>query len=379
MPWTEKYSPKKITEVVGQKKPMEQFLYWLKNWKHGKKPVLLHGPPGVGKTCLVEAVAKEMNLELIELNASDYRTASQLREIIGYSMKQKSLFKRGKIFLIDEVDGIAGREDKGGIAEIIKMIKESEYPIVLIANDPWNPKLRSLRQYCNLIKFGRVNYWDVIRRLKYICRQEGIECTDDALKQLAKRAEGDLRSAINDLETLASRKKLITTSDLNVLGQRERETNIFDAIKIIFKTSTALSAKLSIQGVDKDPEEIFWWIEQNIINEYEEPEEIAKAYEMLSVADLFRQRIKKRQEWKFRKYMIDLMTAGVALAKRKTYRKFSKYQYPEGIKYLGVTKVGRKEEKEKLLELSKYLHCSTKKIRKEFLPFFRIEELQNLL
>jgi len=370
MPWTEKYTPQRIAEVVGQKKAVDQFLTWLKSWKPGKKAALFHGPAGTGKTALVEALGKEKNLEIIELNASDYRSASQIKEVIGQSTKQKSLFKKGKIFFIDEIDGLAGKEDRGGVGEIIKIIKESQYPIILTANNPWNVKLRSLRAYCQLIQFGKVFYWDVIKKLQYICENEKIKCDKEILKQIAKKSEGDLRSAINDLETLTRDKKEITLKDLDSLGNREREMNIFDVLKIIFKTKTAISAKLSIQNLDKDPDEIFLWIEQNIINEYEKPEEIAKAYEMLSRADLFKNRIKIRQDWKFEKYMIDLMTAGVALSKKEMYRKFSRYQYPDRISFLGRTKAKRAEDKEKLIELSKKLHCSTKKIREEFLPFF---------
>jgi replication factor C large subunit len=371
MPWTEKYAPKKVEEVVGQKKAVDQFLSWLKSWKPGKKAALFHGPPGTGKTCLIEALGKERNLEVIEMNASDFRTAKQIREVIGQAMRQKSLFKKGKIFMIDEIDGLAS-EDRGGTGEIIKIIKESRYPIVLTANNPWDPKLRSLRTYCRLIQFGKVHYWDIVKRLQYICEKEKIKCDKDVLKGLAKKSEGDLRSAINDLETLARAKKEIKLKDLEVLGTREKEISIFDALKMIFKTKTALAAKLAIQNVDKDPQEIFWWIEQNIINEYEKPEEIARAFEMLSRADLFLQRVKRRQDWKFEKYMIDLMTAGVALAKKEMYRKFTKYQYPDKIKFLGRTKVERKEEKERLLELSKKLHCSTEKVREEFLPFLKM-------
>jgi replication factor C large subunit len=370
MPWTEKYAPQKVVEVVGQKKAVDQFLIWLKSWKPSKKAALFHGPAGTGKTALVEALGKEKNLEIIELNASDYRSASQIKEVIGQSIKQKSLFKKGKIFFIDEIDGLAGREDRGGTGEIIKIVKESQYPIILTANNPWDVKLRSLRSYCQLIKFGKVFYWDIIKKLQYICEKENVKCDKEIIIQMAKRSEGDLRSAINDLETLARDKKEITLKDLDSLGVREREMNIFDVLKIIFKTKTAMSAKLCIQNTDKDPEEIFLWIEQNVINEYEKSDEIAKAYEMLSRADLFMQRVKKRQEWKFEKYMIDLMTAGVALAKKEMYRKFSRYQYPDRISFLGRSKATRAESKENLLELSKKLHCSTKKIREEFLPFF---------
>ncbi len=375
MPWTEKYTPQKTSDIVGQKKSVEKFLTWFRAWKPGKKAALFHGPAGVGKTCLVEALGREKKLEIIELNASDYRTASQIKEVIGQSMRQKSLFKKGKIFLIDEIDGIAGREDRGGTRELIKIVKGSQYPIVLTANNPYNPKLRSLRSYCLLIPFTKVYYWALVTRLNLICQKEGLKCEKEALRQLAKRSNGDLRSAINDLESLARESKQIKLSDMEKLGEREKETNIFDALKMIFKTKTALAAKLSIQSVDKDVDEIFWWIEQNIINEYENPVEIAKAYDMLSRADIFRNRINIRQNWKYKKYMIDLMTGGVAVSKKEMYRKFSRYQYPDKIKFLGRTKLSRREEKEKLTELSKKLHCSTKKIREEFLPFFKTKLL----
>jgi replication factor C large subunit len=371
MPWTEKYNPNKVTEVVGQKKAIDQFLTWYRAWKPGKKAAMFYGHAGVGKTCLALALGKEKNLEIMELNASDYRSALQIHEIIGQSMKQRSLFKKSKLFLIDEIDGLSGMEDKGGVSELIKIIKESQYPIVLTTNDPYSPKLRSLRPYSFMVQFTKVYFWDVVKRLEYICQKEGLNCDKEVLRQIAKRSEGDLRSAINDLETLSREKKEIKLDDLESLGSREREINIFDVLKIIFKTKTCLSAKLSVQSTNKDPDEIFWWIEENIPNEYEKSEEIAKAYDMLSRADLFRNRISIRQEWKYKKYMIDLMTAGVAVSKNEMYRKFSRYRYPGKIAFLGSTKLERKEEKEKLLELSKSLHCSTKKIREEFLPFFK--------
>jgi len=295
MLWTKKYSPKKVSEVMGQSKSVEQFTLWYQNWKPGKKAALFTGPPGVGKTCLTEALAMEKNLEVIELNASDYRTSSQIKEIIGQSMKQHSLFKKGKIFLIDEVDGLSGRNDRGGPGEIIKIIEESKFPIILTANDKWNPKLSKLKTHCQSIDFGKVNFWGMIKKLEEICQKENIKCSKDIIKQLAKRSEGDLRSAINDLETLSKGKIEIVAKDLESLGNREREENVFDALKIIFKTKSPISARMSIQNVSKPPDEIFWWIEQNVANEYEKPEEIAKAYEMLSRADIFRGRISKRQ------------------------------------------------------------------------------------
>ncbi|MEM4368255.1 MAG: AAA family ATPase, partial [Candidatus Anstonellales archaeon] len=138
--WTQKYQPKNTKEIVGQEKAKESFLKWIKNWKSGGKAALIYGPNGVGKTSLVYAYAKENGLDVIELNASDYRTAQKIDEVIGASVKQQSLFKKGKIFLIDEIDGLSS-EDKGGANEIVKIIKESNYPIIFIANDPWDKKI----------------------------------------------------------------------------------------------------------------------------------------------------------------------------------------------------------------------------------------------
>ncbi|MDI6798495.1 MAG: replication factor C large subunit [Candidatus Aenigmarchaeota archaeon] len=367
-----KYKPKSLKEFVNQKECLEKFLAWIKKWKPGSKALLFYGMPGVGKTALVEAFSAEKNFDLIEMNASDFRSASQIEDVLGRSVMQAPLFKKFKIFLIDEVDGIAGREDLGGVGAIIKIIKKSFFPIVLTCNNPYDPKLKSLRQYCDLVQFKKIHVWDIVKRLEYICRQEGIKAEKDLLKQIASRNEGDLRAAINDLETICRGKKEITEKDLEVLGQRERETSIFDALKMIFKTNSALAAKLSISGVDKDPDEIFWWIENNISKEYEKPEEIAKAFDALSKADLFRQRVSSRQNWKLKAYMIDLMTAGIATAKKEMYRKFTKYQYPEKLVILGKTKEIRAEEKRVFDALAKRLHCSTRKLRKEFLPFIKV-------
>ncbi len=369
--WVDEYKPKNLHEYVGQKEAVETFLKWIKKWKQGKS-LLFHGPPGTGKTCLMETFAKENNYEFIEMNASDFRDRKQIENILGQSMKQASLFGRKKIFLIDEIDGLAGREDLGGVGAIIQITKESRFPTLLTCNDPYNQKLRTLREYCQLVQFKKFSVFDIEKRLKHIADSEGIKIDKEILRQLAKKSEGDLRASIIDLESISHCKKEIKQKDLEILSYREREQSIFNALMMIFKTKSALAAKLAINNVDKDPEEIFWWIENNIANEYEDPQEIAKAYDVLSKADLFRQRIKSRQNWKFLAYMIDLMTGGVATAKREMYRKFTRYQYPSNLIVLGGSKFERKEEKEKLLELSQQLHCSIRKVRKEFLPFLSL-------
>ncbi|MFH8080492.1 MAG: replication factor C large subunit [Candidatus Aenigmatarchaeota archaeon] len=368
--WVQKYQPKKLDEIVGQDLAKEKFLKWIENWKPGSKPALLYGPIGVGKTSMIYAYAKEKNLDVIELNASDYRTAKKINEVIGASLKQKSIFKKGKIFLIDEIDGLT-LEDKGGINEILKLIKDSQHPIVFIANDVWNKKISKIKEICVEIPFNSISYWDILKILRKICESEKIKHDEEILKYIAKISSGDLRSAINDLEAISSGKNSITIKDASNISFRERETEIFDALKIIFKTNNVSASKTSIQNIDRDLEEIFWWIEENIANEYEKIEEIASAYNMLSIADIYLNRSKSKRNYKLMKYFIDFMTAGISLSKKQQYKKFVKYQYPTMIKFLSLTKDSRKEEKENILELSKKLHCSTRKIKTYYLPFLK--------
>ncbi len=366
--FTQKYKPKSLKQVVGQSDSIEKFLKWIDNWKKGDA-IIFHGPPGVGKTALIEAFAAERNMDLIQMNASDFRNAEEIHDVIGRSVTQQSLFKKGKIFLIDEIDGLSGIEDRGGVGEIVKIIKESMHPIVLTANDAYNPKLRPLRAACDLIQFKRISAYDVRKKLEEISKSEDLESDTGALSSIANTSGGDLRSAIIDLEVFL--KSESGMPDVNET-RRERVGSIFDALKTIFKTESALSARLALEGVDKNFDEIFWWIESNISNEYEDPEEVAKAFDELSRADIFRQRIRYRQNWKLLKYFIDLMTGGVAVSKKKVYRKFTRYQYPRNLAILGGSKLERAGEKEVLQNLGSMLHCSRKSVRKFYVPYLKI-------
>ncbi len=368
--WTVKYKPKNLGEVVDQTEAKEKLLRWFKNWKPGGKAALLYGPPGNGKTCTVEALALEKGLDLLETNASDVRSENKIERFLGRSVKEASLFKvGGKIILVDEVDGLEASVDKGGMRAILRIIKESAFPVVLTANDPWDRKLYEIRNFCELIEFRKIPIRDIVRRLEYICKSEGIKADLKILHMIAEKNQGDLRGAILDLETIAQGKNQITFEDLEVLGKRERETDIFEALKNIFKTHSAISAKLSVSNVDMDPSEIFWWIEQNVANEYEKPEDLVKAYEALARADLFRSRIIHRQNWRMQAYMVDLMTAGVSQAKKETYRKFTRYQRPERLSFYSKTMIERGKLNNALKRIALKLHCSTRKVKTEFLPY----------
>ncbi|MEM0379588.1 MAG: replication factor C large subunit [Nanopusillaceae archaeon] len=365
--WIKKYAPKNSYEIVNQSDAISEIKdFILKKYKD-KKGLLLYGPPGTGKTCSVYAIANELNYEVVEINASDFRTAKVIHERLDEAIKGKTFFYKGRIILIDEIDGLAGFYDKGGIGAIINIIEESKWPVILTANDPWDPKFKKLRDMCKLVEFKKLSTTDIFKALKRISLAEKLDVDDEVLKSLAQRSQGDMRSAINDLQTLSNLGKRITMSDLVILGYRDREIQIFQALGQFFKSTTLNSAKNIFMNLDMDPEEIEAWIEENIANEYENIDEIFEAYDWMSKARIFYGRIYVRQYWDLLKYYTALMYGGVALAKKQSYRKFTKYRMPMLFRKLSKSKETREKVEGILKDLKKILHTSTKRIREVYI------------
>jgi len=359
MDFLEKYKPKKLEEMIGNKKAIEEIL---KNIF--KKPLLLYGSPGVGKTLSCYLIAKKLNFEVYEINASDYRDLESLKKVLLIS-KQYSIFGRKRIILIDEIDGLS-IHDRGATTELIKIFKESKNPIILTANDAYDQKLKNLRNYCKLISFSKVPYPSIAKYLEKICKNEKIEYDERILKNIAQRCNGDVRASILDLESLIKDNKLLS-SDL--LSPRDLEENIFNSVRIILKTKKIDIAKDVMNNLDRTPEDFFWWIEENVGREYK-GEDLKKVLNYLSLADIFRRRIMKRQDWILLRYYIDFISVGVALAKKETYHKYVAYGFPTYISKMGIMKAKKKEMEEKIEKLRNKMHCS-KKIIVEELPYLK--------
>jgi replication factor C large subunit len=345
----EKYKPKSLAEIVGQRSLVEKITQWLKDWKP-KKAMLLYGPTGIGKTIAVELIAKDNNFNLVEINPGDDNLLSYVREVLLPASKESSLFNK-RLILIDEIDSIS---DRGAIAEIIDLIKQSATPVIITANNAYNEKLRTLRNYCVLIRVNRISSVSIEKELGRIATREGMKVSQDMIRRIATSSDGDIRSAINDMEVAGKDAEF---------GLRDREIDVFKTMKSIFQSNSISEALQAMDESDKDVDELFWWVEQNITMEFKSNEEILQAMELLSKADLFRSRIMVNQNYRFKKYMREML-AGISLI--GSSRKFIMYRPPSRFITLGTTKISRKETEDFYKSLE--MNCSMKKI-KEQMPY----------
>jgi len=253
IPFTKKYAPKSLKDIKGQDKVVKELKNIIKNFKKQKKKAIwLYGPSGSGKTTIAYALANEFNYEIIEINASDFRNKEQINQKLGGAVFQHSLFSKGKIILVDEIDGLAGREDRGGIQALIKIIDKTQFPMILTATNPWDFKFNKLRNRCSLIELDSLSYMDIGGVLKHICVKEKIKYDPDVLKSLSRRAGGDCRAAINDLQTLTELTKQLTKKSLDELAERSQEESMPTALLKIFKTTDPKIAIAAFKNVKED-------------------------------------------------------------------------------------------------------------------------------
>jgi len=376
MTWTVKHKPKSTAEIVGNPSAIKALRDWLQSWDKGvpkKRAAFLCGAPGVGKTVTVEALAHELHMELVEKNASDYRTEDAINRFAGLASQYGSLFGGKRIVLLDELDGLMGNADKGGVKAITNIVKKARCPIVLIAGNAYDPRFAALRSYCLLIEFKKPPASSVMKNLQRIREREGIEADENTLKFIAQRAGGDVRSAVNDFQALAQGKNRLAYDDVSWLAYRDRQESIFNVLKMILYGRTSYGAKQAVDMADVDIDMLFEWIYENVPAHFPDPHDLVQAMDALAMADVYRGKIRASKDWSFTRYVIDYMTVGVAMARQKSkVSGWIPFKFPSRIKMLSRSKAERAMRKRIGLKIRRKCHISVARTSKEVLPYLRI-------
>src|SRR3989338_115544 len=354
----DKYRPSSLKEIIGHDAQLRDLVNYVKN----KKPVIIYGKAGNGKTASIYALAKDLSYEIFEFNSSEVRNKENVEKTIGSSLNQRSLFSKSKIILIDEIDNFSGAKDRGGVQALAKLITNSAFPIVMTSNDPYDKKLSDLRKKCQLINFEELKEYDVVRYLENLCKKEKIKFENGVLNELARINKNDLRGCINDLQILISKDNL-KLEDIDLLGKREKEDDILNSLKVLFKGKNPEEVLNVFENVNLDLDECFLWIEENLHLEYK-GDKLSKALDYLSKAKVFDGRIKRWQYWRFLIYVNTLMTLGINSLKNED----AAVDYKRSMRALKIWQANIRNAKKKSLagKIADKTHTSVKQVLKNF-------------
>jgi len=373
--WVEKYRPQKISDVIGNEQAKNTFVNWLKSKRRRKKAVLLYGPAGVGKTALVNAVSNQFNFAIVEMNASDTRTKKAINKVgkpaTSYiALNKFSTETKGNILFLDEVDGVFGQQDRGGIGAILKIIKESLVPVVMAANDPDLKKLRPLKKVCHLIRFQPVRIPLIITMLRRICVRENIEAEFEALERIAQNSQGDMRSAINDLQSIAEGRRVLRLQDTMFLSFRNKDVGMYETLKGVFSAESVGEAANLLNRSSVKYDEILLSMSDNLPLRYLDSLELANAYDLVSRADIFRGRV-GTENWRLLRYFFNLLAEASTVSPR-SFKPFEFIYPPIRVMKLFWTKNKRLKMESICAKIALKCHVSRRTAKKDIVPFLKI-------
>lgn len=368
MDWTERYRPSTLAEVRGNDAAVSDLREWASTWENHREAVILHGPPGIGKTSSAHALAEDMGWASIELNASDQRTKSVIESTAGEAAASGTLTAGSsgrRLVIIDEADNLHGNVDRGGSAAISRLVADAGQPVVLIANEFYDMS-RGLRSRCREIEFRPVTARSIVPVLRNICRQEGIEYETEALERIAEQTSGDLRSAIQDLQAIASGRSSLREEDV-VTGDRDRTEGIFEFLDGVIKEYEPEAAQQAAYRVDETPDDLLAWLDENVPKDYS-GDELAGAYRQLSLADRWLGRTWATQNYRYWRYATNHMTAGVAAARHGQKGGWTRYGPPGYRRHMGRSR-GRRNVRDAIAgRIAESGGMSVATARREVLP-----------
>ena len=365
--WVEKYRISEFDNFFGNEKSRLLVINWLRNWIKGAKPLLIVGPPGTGKTSFVKSLAKLLDLDLIELNASDLRNKINLEIIINPILLNKSIFGKQMLLFLDEVDGISGRDDYGGMPFLSNILKNADVPIIMASNSK-SYKMKDLIKNSKLVEFRPLSSFASYMLLQNVMRQERKNLESSEQFKIISQSRGDARTLLNTLQAKLE-------GEVNSDGNTGTESSIEECINNFFSlTDISQAKKLLITSSiryttpkygytsEERSKDFLNALYTSIVSSERKlkSDDLANLLEKLSEIDLFVDRIYEKRNWSLLRYANDLFLNKLFRISRDKAIEYNQYSVP--FSAMGPIFMRGQSLRPLRTELSKIFHTSVSKI-----------------
>jgi replication factor C large subunit len=315
--------------MVGNEGARLAAVKWLSGWVDGSRPLLLIGPPGIGKTTLVHTLSQQFNYDLIELNASDNRNKIGIETRILPMFSNAGLFGRKLLLFLDEVDGLSGREDTGGIDSLINIMKEPTIPVIMAANTK-NTKIKDLAKICKVIELNSIPPRLLMIFLDNVLKEENKQLSLDDKVSVVNNSKGDIRSMLNNAQS--------KYAGYNSTRSDTFEIDIAEAINGYFSMGEFEEAENFLSQADAaylDPrfgmsaeerrKDMINALFSSIVSSPIDLEGLAEALDVLSKIDVIIGRIAQNRYWRLMKYLDVMIAYGLFSSTRQKGIKYNQY------------------------------------------------------
>jgi replication factor C large subunit len=332
MMWTEKYRPYRSDDLVGNSEARSHVVKWLDTWVNGKRPLLIIGPPGVGKTSYVHILSNEYNYDLIEMNASDSRTRDMLESRILPILNNTSLYGKRMLLFLDEVDGIYRRQDTGGVEFLVRILKEPNIPIILASNSR-NSRIKEVIKNCRVIEFHSIPLDISEKLLDQILSKEGLNFSISEKDLILKRSQGDIRSLLNLAQSVHA--QYITDKDQVYeidIGQAINaffaETSLANAKDILARSdSHYVDPRFGLSPEDRRTDILYAFFTSIVSSRTLDMNTRAGLLEILSSIDIWVGRIFENRNWRLLRYLDEMLANRIYLLSQNKGLGYSQYSF----------------------------------------------------
>ena len=350
----------KISDFVGNENSRKKIIEWFVKWTNGSKPILLVGPPGVGKTSFVHALSREFNIDLVELNASDTRNKNMLAQVIFPIFSNVSLTGKNYVLFLDEIDGISKREDSGGVDFLVELFKEPTIRVIMAANKS-NEAVKKISKVSKTVTFAPIP-----PRLSMLYLDKILKIQNSSLKvndklELVRNSIGDIRSLLNAAQVMtagySTGRRTVGDIDVENMINQFFSSNTFDeALEIIQRADISYSDPRFGQSSEDRRKDILAAFFASIVMSKIEMTTLSTLLDRLSELDVILSRSLFMRNWKVLRYFPSILTRSLFYESQSKYIRYNRYSV--GFENMGILSraMGLKKA---LRMLAQYFHTSS--------------------